>query len=180
MSLLKRGLIALTISAWLVVSLGCSGGLISDSLVYADEGHRRAALQASNLILDGRLLEAAEMIKTNGLNTRPDIILFYSSAGCSTESMRFLIDELGLDPLTEVAGETTVYSLVVSDEVSIDPERDCSEQERVGPVRVLLEEGVDPCLAPNWAPGHIPAHKASEWGRLQEMADLLRDYSANC
>lgn len=143
-----------------------------------DETTRRLAGDVNALIREGDLARAGKTIRLNGLTDLELQSGFLSAAGCDAETMRYLIDEIGVDPFMEQDGETTVF-LLTWPNFANGPYQ-CAESERVAPVEVLLELGVDPCRAPDWEVDNVPAVKAREWGRTAEMEALLREYANEC
>lgn len=143
----------------------------------ANEERVRLVNAVASDIQAGEVERSVEVIRANDL-TAPDFQLaFFSAAGCSPTAVRDLIHKAGLDPMVEREGETTIYALTRPDFESEGTQ--CPESDRVAPVEVLLEAGVDPCQAPDWAPDQVPAKFALEWGRSAEMVALLRRQS-NC
>jgi hypothetical protein len=144
----------------------------------ADENTVRLVNQVGALIAEGNLDEATRLIGSHDL-TAPDFqLLFFGAAGCNAAAIEHLIEEAQLDPFVERSGETTVYALTWPDFASEEPK--CAESDRVAPVQVLLEAGVNPCRPPDGHPEEVPALKAEEWGRSPEMGSILRRYAPAC
>jgi hypothetical protein len=144
----------------------------------ADDNKVRLVNDVGDLIAVGNLDEATRLIGSNGL-TAPDFqLLFFSAAGCNAAAIKQLIDEAQLDPFVERTGETTVYAMTRPDFGS--EQSGCAESDRVAPVEVLLQAGVDPCRPPDHSPEEVPALHAEEWGRSPEMGALLRRYAGAC
>ncbi len=90
--------------------------------------------------------------------------LLVSSAACDPEMVRFLFEDLGMDPnQTDFSGDghTALFSVTYYDPED-DPEFSevCTPEQDLETVRVLLDSGADPCIGPDEEHEYDPALNA--------------------
>lgn len=123
-----------------------------------------------------------------------DVPALVSSGRCKPDMVRFLFEDLGLDPNQRSRfshGYTALFDVTYFDPED-DPEFSdaCTPEQDLETVRVLLEAGADPCIGPEveheydpalgrpeWDP---PALGISEWDEAPEIVALVEGAAVNC
>ena len=116
-----------------------------------------------------------------------------TSASCQPDMVRFLFEELDLDPNQQGSngdGFTALFVLTYFDAEDSEFSEVCTPEQDLETIRVLLEAGADPCIgpdgeheydpssnAPEWEP---PATGISEWGEAPEVVALVEGAAVNC
>lgn len=113
-----------------------------------------------------------------------------SSAACDPDMVRFLFDELELDPNQSdsmASGHTALFELTYFDPED-DPEfsQVCTPSQDLGAIRALLDAGADPCIGPDeqhqadGPPYEAPATGISEWDEAPEIVELVESAATTC
>ncbi len=160
--------------------------------------------EATAAIRAGDHAELAEIV--NSFNTSTggacpeslSVPQLVSSARCDPDMVRFLFEDLGLDPNwldhTGIdligSGTTALFELTY-----YNPENDefgqvCTPEQDLETIRVLLDAGADPCLAPDTQNGfgplpgepqwEAPAVGISNWDEPADIVELVERAATTC
>jgi hypothetical protein len=159
---------------------------------------------ASGAIRTGDRAELAEIVDSFNTSTGgacpeslsvPQLV---SSARCDPEMVRFLFEDLGLDPnwLDYIgmdligSGTTALFELTYYDPEDDEFGQACTPEQDLETIRVLLDAGADPCLAPDAQnglgplpgepPWEAPAVGISDWDEPSEIVELVEGAATSC
>lgn len=156
--------------------------------------------EATGAISAGDREELAEIVNsfnTSTGGTCPESLsvpLLVSSARCDPGMVQFLFEDLEFDPnwMDQIGmGITALFDLTYYDPED-DPEfsQVCTPEQDLETIRVLLDAGADPCLAPDAQNGlgplpgepqwEAPAVGISEWSEPAEIVELVEGAATTC
>lgn len=156
--------------------------------------------EATGAIAAGDRQELTEIVNsfnTSTGGTCPESLsvpLLVSSARCDPGMVQFLFEDLEFDPnwTDQIGmGTTALFDLTYYDPED-DPEfsQICTPEQDLETIRVLLDAGADPCLAPDAQNGlgplpgepqwEAPAVGISEWSEPAEIVELVERAATTC
>lgn len=161
----------------LVVVNGC-GEAIPEGAPAADEAAPDAGAERWTIRRTEAVRDAVEALRVGdrelatrliggSLRDGPANQTFFSAAECDPDLVRFLLDDLHLDPNARGGTGSTVIH-----ELTFYEGRHCETPAET--IEVLLDAGADPCASPDHSPNQVPALEIERWNEPPEVVALVR------
>jgi hypothetical protein len=140
--------------------------------------------EARGAIRRGDSERLAQLVNEHsGLRSADAQLLFLASTGCHPEMARFMIDELDFRADIERDGWGVLNTILApspGEEELPNTEEECSTEDLVRTLRVLLAAGASPCLSHDGDDSSRPLVAAEAWGYSEAVTDELNSHGFSC